>query len=343
MNLVNLSLRGEKRSFDSMPTKKRIEDVSFNDLKLELEKNGKAFEERDLKSFGLVDESGVLTVAGVLFADGHQLYQSRVFCTRWNGLNKANGVMDALDDKEFEGNLLYLLSASLDFVKRNNKKMWKKDKKYRIEYSEYPERAVQEAVVNALIHRDYAVVGAEIHIDIYDDRLEVYSPGGMYDGTFIQNVELNSIASARRNPIIADLFARINLMERRGSGLKKIVEIYKSKENYLEEFKPEFMSTETSFFTILKNLNYVGQNVGQNERNVGQNVGQNDSKLSMAERRKEIISLIKENSNITAIELSKIFNVSVRTIERDLSKLTEAGKIEYLGSAIKGKWRVIKA
>lgn len=59
MNLVNLSLRGEKRSFDSMPTKKRIEDVSFNDLKLELEKNGKAFEERDLKSFGLVDESGV--------------------------------------------------------------------------------------------------------------------------------------------------------------------------------------------------------------------------------------------------------------------------------------------
>lgn len=182
---------------------------------------GKPFEESDLKSFGLVDEEGILTIAGALFADGHQVYQSRVFCTRWNGLDKTHGLMEALDDKEFEGNLLYLLNASLDFVKKNSKKMWKKGPVYRIEYPEYPERAVQEAIVNALIHRDYTVFGSEVHIDIYDDRLEVYSPGGMYDGTFIQDLDPFDIASSRRNPVIADLFARMNLMEKTWLRFKK--------------------------------------------------------------------------------------------------------------------------
>ena len=86
---------------------------------------------------------------------------------------------------------------------------------------DYPERAIQEVLVNAIIHRDYAVIGSEIHIDIYDDRIEIYSPGGMFDGSFIQEQNIMEISSLRRNPIIADLFNRVHLMERRGSGLKK--------------------------------------------------------------------------------------------------------------------------
>ncbi len=85
MDLVNLSLRGQKRSYDSLPSEKRTDDMSFKDLKLEYSSRvGKPFEERDLKSFGLAADDGVLTIAGALFADGHQVYQSRVFCTRWN-------------------------------------------------------------------------------------------------------------------------------------------------------------------------------------------------------------------------------------------------------------------
>ncbi|OPZ32590.1 MAG: hypothetical protein BWY97_01340 [Tenericutes bacterium ADurb.BinA124] len=71
--------------------------------------------------------------------------------------------MEALDDQEYEGNLLYLLKASLDFVKRNNRKMWKKGPVYRVEYPDYPERVVQEAIVNALVHRDYTIIGSEVH------------------------------------------------------------------------------------------------------------------------------------------------------------------------------------
>ncbi|OLR64167.1 helix-turn-helix domain-containing protein [Peptoniphilus porci] len=345
IDLFNLSLKGEHVSYDSLESKKKLEDVSFKELKIEYkERTGKDFEEKDLKSFGLVNDQVNLTIAGALFADNYQVYQSRVFCTRWNGLTKANGRIDALDDAEFEGNIIYLLKASLDFVKRNSKKMWKKGPVYRIEYPEYPERAVQEALVNALIHRDYSVIGSEVHVDIYDDRLEIYSPGGMYDGTFVQDLNPLDVSSIRRNPIIADVFARMDLMERRGSGLRKIIEAYEAEENYKEELKPVFKSTESSFTTILKNLNYDTQNDGQSEgQNEGKNEGQNDGKkLKPKDRRNKIAKLMKENSNITTIELSHILLVSVSTIERDLKVLTDEKTIEYIGSAKDGYWKVNK-
>lgn len=349
IDLFNLSLKGEHISYDSLESKKRLKDVRFKELSIEYKnRTEKNFEEKDLKSFGLVNDEGNLTIAGALFADDYQVYQSRVFCTRWNGLTKANGRMDALDDIEFEGNIIYLLKASLDFVKRNSKKMWKKGPVFRIEYPEYPERAVQEALVNALIHRDYSVIGSEVHVDIYDDRLEIYSPGGMYDGTFIQDINPLNVSSIRRNPIIADVFARMDLMERRGSGLRKIIEAYEAEKNYKEELKPEFKSTESSFTTILKNLNYDTQNVTQNDgqsegKNEGENEGQNDGKkLKPKGRRNKIVKLMKENSNITTIELSHILLVSVSTIERDLKILTDEKTIEYIGSAKDGYWKVNK-
>ena len=337
IDLFNMSLKGQKVTYDSLESDKKIEDVSFRELAIEYKNRTlKEFEEKDLNSFGLVNEEGHLTIAGSLFADGYQVYQSRVFCTRWNGLDKANGLMDALDDKEFEGNVIYLLKASMDFVKRNSKKMWKKGPMYRTEYPEYPERAVQEGIVNALIHRDYSVIGSEVHLDIYDDRLEIYSPGGMYDGSLVQNIDPYNVSSSRRNPVLADLFARMDLMERRGSGLRKIIEAYEFCENYKEELKPEFRSTESAFFTVLKNLNYEVQSVGQND---GQNDGQ---KLKPDDRRKYIIEIIEENSQVTALELSKLLFVSVSTIERDLKKLTEEKVIEYIGSAKDGYWTVKK-
>lgn len=337
IDLFNLSLKGEHISYDSLKSKKKLEDVSFKELRIEYkERTGKDFEEKDLKSFGLVNDENNLTIAGALFADNYQIYQSRVFCTRWNGLTKASGRIEALDDVEFEGNIIYLLKASLDFVKRNSKKMWKKGPVYRIEYPEYPERAVQEALVNALIHRDYSVIGSEVHVDIYDDRLEIYSPGGMYDGTFVQDLNPLNVSSTRRNPIIADVFARMDLMERRGSGLRKIIEAYESEENYKKELKPEFKSTESSFTTILKNLNYAPQSVTQNvTQNVTQSVGQ---KLKPSDRREKILEIIKNNPKITANDLSKQFNVTDRTIKRDLKVLTDKKIIKYVGSAKDGHW-----
>lgn len=337
IDLFNMSLKGQRVTYDSLESDKKIQDMTFKELAIEYKnKTLKEFEEKDLLSFGLINEEGNLTIAGSLFADGYQVYQSRVFCTRWNGLTKANGLMDALDDQEFEGNIIYLLKASMDFVKRNSKKMWKKGPIYRVEYPEYPERAVQEAIVNALIHRDYTVIGSEVHLDIYDDRMEIYSPGGMYDGTFVQNVDPYNVSSSRRNPVLADLFARMDLMERRGSGLRKIIEAYESCENYKIELKPEFRSTESAFFTVLKNLNYDTKNDTKNDT-------QNDTqKLKPKDRQEKIIHIMKDKKNITALELSDILSVSIITIKRDLKKLTDENIIEYIGSSKDGYWIVKK-
>ena len=94
---------------------------------------------------------------------------------------------------------------------------------------DYPERAVLECIVNALIHRDYLDMGSEVHIDMYDDRLEIYSPGGMYDGSIVQNLDTDRVPSRRRNPIIADIFNRINYMERRGRALRRLKAIIEKK------------------------------------------------------------------------------------------------------------------
>ena len=112
-------------------------------------------------------------------ADQHIVYNSRIFCTRWNGLEKGSIFDDALDDKEYEGNLIYLLKNATDFIKNNSKVRFAKKAQYRVDKPDYAERAITEAIVNALIHRDYIVLGSEIHIDMFDDRLEIASPGGM--------------------------------------------------------------------------------------------------------------------------------------------------------------------
>lgn len=134
---------------------------------------------------------------------------------------------------------------------------------------DYADRAVTEALVNALIHRDYIVLGSEIHIDMYDDRLEIQSPGGMFEGKPIQDCNINAVVSARRNPVIADLFHRMKFMERRGSGLRKIVSETEKLPGYTEELRPEFLSSGTDFRVVLKNVNYnlvTGEQDGEHDR-----------------------------------------------------------------------------
>ena len=78
----------------------------------------------------------------------------------------------------------------------------------------YEERSCLEAHVNALVHRSYLDLRSEVHIDIFDDRITIYSPGGMADGSIIQNQKLSEVSSKRRNPVLADVFARLGYMER---------------------------------------------------------------------------------------------------------------------------------
>ena len=257
IDLKRLVLRGSNKTYDSLSSLYPYEKYAFTKLRsVYRQRTGKELEEVDFISFGLVDENGMLTNAGALLADESPLRHSRLFCTRWNGLDKASGIMEALDDKEFSGSLIILLQGGEEFVKNNTKKRWKKVSDGRLEMPDIPERAALECIVNGLIHRDYLELGSEVHIDIFDDRMEIYSPGGMFDGSFVQNLDTDHVPSRRRNPVIADVFSRMNYMERRGSGFKKIKEDYHRAANYRPELEPEFYSDTTSFWVTLYNLNY---------------------------------------------------------------------------------------
>ena len=133
--IVNeLILKGTNQSFDTLTTEAVKKDYSFTLLEATyLERTGLRFEPSDYVSFGLADKNGVLTNAGKLMTDQHTVYNSRMFCTRWNGLEKGSIFDDALDDKEYEGNLIYLLKSGSEFIRNNSKVRFVKEAQYRVD------------------------------------------------------------------------------------------------------------------------------------------------------------------------------------------------------------------
>ena len=255
--LNELVRRGANLTFDSMPVKHKKTDLSFAIFETLFKKeNQKELTLKEYISFGLCNADGTLTYAGLLFADDCPLLQSRVFCTRWNGLTKSSIGDDAVDAEEFKGDIITLLKNSHNFIRLNSKVRWKKMSDHRVNKPDYADRAVFEALSNALMHRDYSIVGSEVHVDMYDDRLDIYSPGGMADGSLIQEMNIEEVPSIRRNPIIADIFSRLDFAERQGSGLRKIREETARLHGYTDEFAPIFISTPSAFHVVLKNMNF---------------------------------------------------------------------------------------
>lgn len=125
--LKRLVLRGKNSSFDSLTTDFDFKDYSFSKLRERYKEwDGTSMPEKSFESFGIVDEKGKLTNAGALLADNCLIRYSRLFCTRWNGLDKSGGQVDALDSAEYSGSLIILLNEGIGFVKRNMKILWKK-------------------------------------------------------------------------------------------------------------------------------------------------------------------------------------------------------------------------
>ncbi len=225
-----------------------------------------------------------------------------------------------------------LLREAMNFMKSNTKKGWEKLPDGRKNKPEYAERAILEAMVNHFIHRDYTVMGGEVHLDIYDDRLTVTSPGGMYNGMLIQNLDIADVSSERRNPILANVMAQLDYMEKRGSGLTLICNETKALEGYRDELKPVFKSTPTQFQTIIF-ASTGTPNVGDHDGDV--------SETKLSERQRKILNLIKDSPTISGRQMSEILSVSQRTIERDLSTLQKNGFLKREGKDNNGVWVIV--
>lgn len=328
--MVRLVLKGSNKTFDSLHTDYKVEDNSFSILANSFkQRTAQEWNKKFLLSFGLVTSEGNLTNAGALFADDCPLWQSRLYCTRWYGLEKG----DAINDAEFTGNVLMLLREAMNFVKSNTMRGWEKLPDGRKNKPEYAERAVLETMVNHFIHRDYTVMGSEVHLDIYNNRLSVTSPGGMYNGMLIQNLDIKDVSSERRNPILANVMAQLDYMEKRGSGLTRICNETKALNGYKDELKPVFKSTPTQFQTIIF--------ASSDTPNVGDYDG-DMSKTKLTERQQKILDLIKDSPTITGKQMSETLSVTQRTIERDLSALQKKNIVKHEGKDNDGTWIILK-
>lgn len=358
--LNQLILKGMNRTFDALTSEYDFKDYAFSKLR-ERHKiwTNNSMEDKLFDSFDIRDDHGKLTNAGALLADDSPIRHSRLFCTRWNGLDKSGGMVDALDSAEYSGSLIILLNEGAGFVKRNMKTRWKKTENSRIEMPDYCERSVFEALVNALIHRDYLILGGEVHIDIYDDRLIITSPGGMADGTRIQERDISNISSTRRNPVLADIFARLGYMERQGSGFKKITEAYRAAHNYRAELAPKFYSDSASFQVTLYNLNYgITAKVAIEDENLA--IAPNHvaiapdyvaievaiGKLNVNQATIEKVRAVYESIGIDGVfgrsDIATITNDSVTAAGNLIAKLKKAGLIEAVRGYGKGKYQFVK-
>ena len=164
---------------------------------------------------------------------------------------------------------------------------------------------------------------------MFDDCLEIYSLGGMVDGSTLEGKDLRTVSSKRRNPVLADIFSRLQLMERRGSGFKKILEDYDFQENSRADLMPKFVTDDSGFVLILYNLNY-------HKKNVAQDVAQDNEQGKYTEA---ILNMIGENSKITRAEMATKLGISKKTIEREIKKMPQ---IHYVGRGYSGHWEIRK-
>jgi len=272
-----------------------------------------------LKNLDCTLDNGKFTNAGVLFftkSTEFLLLQAKVVCVLYKGTEKLN----ILDKKDFNGNMIQNIEDAIMFVKRHTNLEYKIEKLRREEIPEIPDIALREAIINAVCHRDYFEKGANVMIEIFDDRVEISNPGGLPSGLFAAEFGTKSVV---RNPVIASLLHRADYIEQIGTGINRIKNSIKEHGQGAVEFIYNNFFVVT--FTRTKKL---GEKVGEK---VGKNLTENQNSI--------IKNMIK-NPYISARELSDVIGISQRKIEVNISKLKKKGILERIGPAKGGYWKI---
>lgn len=165
-----------------------------------------------------VDDTLRFRNAGVLFFAKnvrHFFNQAYITCLLGKGTDKVR----VLDRKDFDGGLVADIEGAMRFIERNTRAAWKIEAIQRKDIPEYPMTALREAIINAVMHRDWFIDGANVFVELYEDRIEVISPGGLPKGMSIGELGRKAV---RRNTLIADLLHRVGFIEKAGTGVKRI-------------------------------------------------------------------------------------------------------------------------
>lgn len=269
-----------------------------------------------LQKLELTKGSRLLKAAEVLFCDKNSFeIQAAVFA----GKDK----LTFLDINLFKGNLFDLLDRSETYIKEHINWRAKLTESGRKEIPEIPLRAITEALVNSLCHRDFTNPKGN-EIAIFEDRVEIYNPGRFPDNYSPEDFKKGTERSILRNPLIANIFYLRSDIEKWGSGIKRIYDACKE-----AKIKVEFKPLKTGFLvTFYRPLSW-GVEKGV-EKGV-ENLSANELK---------IYELIKQNPNISKVEITKQGKLSKKAVDYNIEKLKEKGILKRIGPDKGGYWKI---
>lgn len=274
-----------------------------------------------LISWGVLAEKDGAVVPSNAYAllTGQARFQPVIQCAVFKGKDRAYFV----DRREFEGSIQDQMEAAFQYVLEKINRGMRIQGMYRQDRYELPVDSVREMIANSVAHRSYLEPG-NIQVALFDDRLEVTSPGMLLNGVSIKKMKEGY--SKPRNRAIASAFAYMKIIEKWGSGIPRILR--ECNEYGLPE--PEFIDFDGDFRVNM--YRQLPEKDWSHTDDTNDTISENDTK---------VLNLIRENPSITQAELKEKLQVSIVTVKRLMADLQKRGLIERQGSSRKGKWIII--
>ena len=296
-------------SFEAMRSLEQ--NLTFQAAEKEFALRDLAFGVSQMKTLGILNTDGIYTNLGLLLSEqcAHTV-KAAVF----EGTNQSI----FRDRQEFTGSLLQQMNEVYEYIDRRNQVHSTFDKLRRIDTRDYPEVAIREALLNSLVHRDYSFSASTL-ISVYDDRIEFTSIGGLPAGVSFDDIMLG--LSVCRNPKLANVFYRLELIEAYGTGMKKIMGAYENSNK-----KPVIETTDNAFKIILPNLN--------------EDVGSLPVADAGSEAERQVLEFIQKNGSISRKETETAVNLKQTAAGRLLSKMIQKKLIVQIGQGKNTKYRL---
>lgn len=222
------------------------------------------------------------------------------------------------DRKELSGSLFKQLEDAYAYINQFNYTRSEFPGLERVDTRDYPPEAVREALLNAVIHREYGIGGPTL-ISIFDDRIEFVTIGGLVKGLSLADIKLG--VSMLRNKNLANVFYRLHLIEAYGTGLLKIDECYADC-----AVKPQLLATDNAFKLVLPNINFAAKQVKKFPL-----ADESKTVAKKEERYQIVIELARKNSLVTRSMIEKALHVSTSTAVLVLKKMLQLGLLKKYG------------
>lgn len=230
------------------------------------------------------------------------------------------------DAKEFGGSIFKQLDDSYAYLALCNRTAASFKGLERIEKSDYPEEAIREGLLNALVHRDYSYSGSII-INVNDEYMEFISIGGLLPGLSAEDIR--SGISQPRNRKLAEIFHRLRLIESYGTGIRKIYALYKDC-----PAQPQIEVTHNTFKLVLPNMNAVPART--------EKVADIKTNTVITPQMKMVLDYLKEYGEMTDEELQELLSIKKTRAYLLTRQMSEDGLIEIIGRGAAKKYKLMR-